>query len=263
MKERVVALEGELAAKDIDLSQAEQKVAELTSALDQEKTSSETLDSERSMKADLVPALQEKLDAALSSRAALEKDVEKSSKEIVALQEQLKDVSAQKDEFENQLEQKRSSYEELSADIQELRGVKERVAALEGDLATKDLAFSQAEQKVTELTNALDQEKKNRELLSSELSLKSALVTDFQQKLQTSQANEQALEKTIIKSIKEIAALQNQLEKRKAQKAPTESSPAIVDVKKESPSESETFAEEGEPLSPNDVIDWVIKQKAK
>ena len=37
----------------------------------------------------------------------------------------------------------------------------------------------------------------------------------------------------------------------------------IVDVKKESPSQSEEFAEQGEPLSPIDVIDYVFKKKAK
>jgi chromosome segregation ATPase len=137
------------------------------------------------------------------------------------------------------------------------------VTALEGELATKDQALSQAEQRISNLTKELDQEKKSGEQLNSELSLKIDLVTEFQQKLQTSQANQQALEKTVIKSIKEIAALQGQLEKLKAQQIPTESSPAIVDVKKEPPSKSEAIAEQDESPSPNDLIDWVFKKKEK
>ena len=263
MKERVAALEGELATKDQALSQAEQKVAELTTALDQEKTTGETLDSERSINADLVAELQRKLDAALSSQVALGNDVERSSKEIVALQEQLEDVSAQKDEYENQLEQQRSSYEELSADIQELRDVKERLAALEGDLARKDQALSQAEQKVAELTNALDQEKTSRETLISESLTKADLVVELQEKLEAALSSRAALENDVKRSQKEIAALESQLREPKAQQAPTESSPAIVEVKKESPSQSEASAEQGEPPSPIDVMDWLIKKKRK
>ena len=263
VEERVAALQAELATKDQVLSQAEQKVADLASALDQEKTSRENFDSERSLNADRVAELQEKLDAALSSRTALEKDVETSSKEIAVLQEQLLDVSAQKDAYENQLEQQKSSYEELSADIQQLRTVEERLTALEGKLTTKDQALSQSEQKVTELTSALDREKKSGELLSSELSQKNNLIIEFQQKLQTSETNQQALEKTIIKSIKEIAALQSEIEKGKAQEAPTESSPKVVDVKKELPSQSEASTDQSEPPSPNDVMDWLFKKKAQ
>jgi chromosome segregation ATPase len=215
------------------------------------------------MKADLVPALQEKLDAALSSRTQLEKDVERSSKEIVALQEQLKDVSAQKDEYESQLEQNRSSFEELAADIQELKGVKERVAALEGDLATKDQALSQASQKITDLTSALAREKTSKETLDSERTIKADLVAELQGKLEAALSDRAELENDVEKSRKEIAALQSQLRERKAQQTPTKPSPAIVDVKKDSPSKSEAFTEQGEPLSPNDVIDWLFKQKAK
>jgi len=263
VKERVAALEGELATKDQALSQAEQKLSELTKALDREKTSNETPDSEPSMNADLVAGLQEKLEAALSGRAELESDVEKSRKEIVTLQEQLKDVNAQKDAYENQLEQKTFSYEALTTDIQELKSVKERVAALEGELATKDQALSQAEQKVTELTNALDRKKTSNETLNSELKLKADLVVDLREKLETALSSQAELENNIKKSQKDIAALQSQLNERKAQQAPTESSPDIVDLKKEPPSKSEAAPEIDEAPSPSDIIDWVFEKKAK
>ena len=211
----------------------------------------------------MVAELQEKLDTALAGRTELESDVVKSRNEIVALQEQLKDVSAKKDEYENQLEQQRSSYEELSADIQELRGLKERVAALEGDLATKDQALSQAEQTVAELTNALYQEKTSKETLISESSVKAELVAELQGKLEAAISSRAVLENEVEKSRNEILALQSQLREHKAPQAPTKPAPAIVDVKKETPSQIEAVAVQDEQLSPNDVMDWLFKQKAQ
>jgi chromosome segregation ATPase len=215
------------------------------------------------MKAELVAELQEKLDAALAGRTEMEGDVEISRKEIVALQEQLKDVSAQNDEYRNQLGQQRSSYEELSADIQELRGLKERVAVLESDLATKDQALSQAEQTVADLTNTLDQEKTSKETLIAESSIKADQVAELQGKLEAALSSRAVLENEVEKSRNEILALQSQLRERNAQQAPAEPAPAIVDVKKASPSQSEAFTEPGEPLSPIEVMDWLIKKKTK
>jgi chromosome segregation ATPase len=262
-KERIAELEEVAARREQTLSQAEQKLATLAAELDREKTSKETLNSERSMEAGVVAELQEKLEAALSSRAELENDVEKSKKEIAALQKQLLDVNAQKDAPENQLEQKRSSYEELTVDSQELKGLKERVAALEGDLATKDQTLSRSEQRISHLVKELDQEKQKRELLSSELSLKIDLVTEFQQKLKAFQINQQELEKTIKKSAKKNAKLQNQLRKLEAQKDPTESSSVTVEMKKKSTSQSEASGEGGKSRNPSDIIDWVLKKKVE
>ena len=134
---------------------------------------------------------------------------------------------------------------------------------LEDDLATKNQALSQAEQKITDLTSALDREKISKETLISERSIKADLVAELQGKLEAALSSRAELENDVEKSRKQIVALQRQLRERKAQQAPTKPSPAIVDVKKESPSKSEAFAEQGEPLSPNDLIDWVFKKKAK
>jgi hypothetical protein len=71
------------------------------------------------------------------------------------------------------------------------------------------------------------------------------------------------LENEVEKSRNEILALQSQLRERNAQQAPAEPAPAIVDVKKASPSQSEAFTEPGEPLSPIEVMDWLIKKKTK
>ena len=262
-KERIAELEEAENRHEQSLSQAEQKVTELNNALDREKASKETLNSEISIKTDLIAELQEELVTALSGRAELEKNVETSKKEIEALEKQLLDISAQKTPTENQLEHKTPSYEELTADLQELKGVKEHVATLEDDLATIDQALSRSEQQISYLEKELDQEKKRKEMLNSELSLKADLVAELQEKLEATLSSRAELEDDIKKSKIENMELQSQLKELKAQQAPTESSPPIVDAKKESPSTSEAFSEQGEAPSPIDIIDWVFKKKAK
>ena len=106
-------------------------------------------------------------------------------------------------------------------------------------------------------------EKKGRELLGAELSTKAGQAAELQQKLETTLSGGVELENDIEKSRKEIAALQNQLRELKAQQAPAEPVPVIVDVKPKSTSKSEASAEQGESPSPSDIIDWVLKKKAK
>jgi chromosome segregation protein len=263
VQERVAELEGVAAGREQMLSQSEQKLAELAEELSREKTNKEMLNSELLMKADRVAELEQKLEATLSSRSEMENNIEKTIKEIEELQEQLLDAKAQKGSAEKQLEQLSSSYEELRADLNELKGAKERAAALEGELAARDQALSRSEQQLSHLAKELDQEKESRRLLSSELSIKADLVAEFQQRLQTSQANQHELEKTIEKSKKEIAALQNQQKGLKAQQIPSESSAVIFDVKPKTTSKSEASGEQDESPSPSDIIDWVLKKKAK
>ncbi len=100
-------------------------------------------------------------------------------------------------------------------------------------------------------------------MLRSELSSMANLVEEFQQNLKASKTSQLRLENDIEKSKKEIAELQNQIGEHKAQQTPTESSPVIVDVKKKSTSKSEPSGEQGESPSPSDIIDWVLKKKAK
>jgi type II secretory pathway predicted ATPase ExeA len=290
LEERVAALEGELATKDQALSQAEQKVAELTNALDQEKKGQDLLRAELSTNADQVTEAQQKLESSQATAIKFQEEVERYKKDTAALQGQLSELQTQKTAVDGQLdqlkslnkilaadlaelndakeritelEQQRSSYDELSADSQELRDVEERVAALEGELARKDQALSQAEQKITDLTSALDREKINKETLISERSIKADLVAELQGKLEAALSSRAELENDVEKSREEIVALQRQLIERREQQVPAKPSPAIVDVKKESPSQSEAVAEQGEQPSPNDVIDYVFKKKAK
>ena len=263
MKERVAELEGVAAGREKTLSHLELKVSDLTSALDQEKKSQDLLRAELSTKAAQVAEFQQKLEAALSSRAELANDVEKSKNTIAELEGQLLDLKAQKTSSDTQLVRLKSRNESLTADLEELKGAKERVAEFEGQAAMHEQTLTQSEQKVTDLTNALNREKKSRGLLRAALLTKVDLVAELQQKLQISQTNQKELEQTINKNKKEIAELQEQLRELKAQQAPTETSPIIVDVKKKSISKSEGSGEQGNSPSPSDVIDRVLQKKAK
>jgi len=142
-------------------------------------------------------------------------EITKRQSNIAKLQAQLVDLKTQKASIETQLGHLRSRNEELTADLEELKGAKERVAALEGVATMREQNLSQLEQTLVELTEELDREKKNREVLSSQLSIKADLAAQFQQMLQTSKANQQEIEKTIQKSKKEIAEVQNQLRELK------------------------------------------------
>ncbi len=199
----------------------------------------------------------------LSSRSELENDIEKSKNEITELQSQLLDLKAQKTSSDTQLDRLRSRYEAITADLNESKSAKKRVVALEGELAMRDQALSRSEQQLSQLAKELDQEKKSRELLRSEISKKADLVSAFQQKLQTSQANQQALEETLNQSKKEIAELQNQIGEIQAQPSPTKSAPIIVDMKETSTLKSEAYGKQVESPNPAAVIDWVLKKKAK
>jgi hypothetical protein len=93
--------------------------------------------------------------------------------------------------------------------------------------------------------------------------MKAGLVAGLQQKLETTLSGRSELENNIEKSRDEIAELQNQLRDLKAQQVPTDSSAVIVDVKPKPTSKSEAAGKQAESPSPSDIIDWVLKKKAK
>ena len=149
---------------------------------------------------------------------AFEAEIENSTIKINELQEKLENSNTEKAAAETQLGQLRSSYEKLAAEFDELKRTSLRIAALESEAASREQTLSQSAQKVTDLTNALDREKKDQELLRAELSTKADLVAELQQKLEATLASRSKLEDEIEKSKNENAALQGQLSDLKAQK---------------------------------------------
>ena len=217
-KERIVELEREVPMLNTMLSQSQQKVAKLAKELKQGKHSGEVLSPELSSKVDLIAELREKLEDSQSNALEAETKIENSTKKINELQEQLENSNTEKASTEAQLGQLRSQNEALTANLAKLKGAEERVAALEGELATRDQALSQSEQKVTGLTNALDRGKKDQELLQAELSTKTELVAELEQKLGATLSSGAELANDIEKSKNENAELQGRLLDLKAQK---------------------------------------------
>ena len=262
-KERVVALESELATGEQSLSRPDQQLSRLAKELSQEKKSRELLNSELSSKEVTIARLQEELELSQSNALEFEAEIENRIIQIRELEGQLLNLKLEMSSPETQLGQLRSRNEELTAGLEELKGTKELVAGLESELAERDQTISFLEQRLSQITKELDQERKNRELLSSELSKKSEMVSEFQQKLQTSQSNQVELEKTIKNGEKEIAEIQNQLRSLKARQTATEPSAVIDDVKEKSTSKIEASGEQDESPKPSNIIDYVLKKKAK
>jgi chromosome segregation ATPase len=222
-KERVVELEREVPMIDAMLSQSQQKLAKLGKELNQEKQSKELLSSELSSKVNLIAELREKLEDSQSNALKAETKIENSTKKINELQENLLALKTEKASAETQLAQLRASYKGLSADIQQLEGAKKRVAELESAVAMREQTLTQSKQKVTDLTVALEQEKKGGEQLRAELSTKTNQAAALEQKLEAALSSRTELEKAIETSNGENAALEGQLLELKTQIASYES----------------------------------------
>ena len=178
VKELVSALEGELAARDQVISSTEQRLAHLAKELDQEKESGGRLSSELSSKENLIAELQVKLVDAQSNATEFEAEINSSTIKINELQAQLSELKTQQSRdriltgkrncsasrsiigFESpkglrrypKLGQLKSRNEALAlADLAELKGAKERIAALEADLAAKDQTLSESEERLSQL----------------------------------------------------------------------------------------------------------------
>ena len=203
------------------------------------------------------------MDNSQSTALEFEAEIENRIIQIRKLQGQLLNLKLEMTSPETQLGQLRSRNEKLTADLEELKGAKELVAGLESELAERDQTISLLEQRLSHIAIELDQEKQSRELLSSELSKKTGLASEIQQTLQTAQSNQQELEKTNKKGEEEIVEIKNLQRDRKAQQIPTEPSTGMDDVLKKSTLKNEASGEQDGLPKPSNIIDWVLKKKAK
>jgi chromosome segregation ATPase len=239
----------------------------------------------------LTAELQEKFETSQTKTLDFEMQIKNNEVKIKTLQDRLLEFKAEKANFDSQLGQLKSRNAELSSDLKESKGVKERVAELESAVAIREKTLTQSEQKIKDLTVALEQGKKSREQLKNELSTKADRITEleqrlaatlssraelkndvelgerkiaeFQQQLQTSQANQQMLQATIEKSEKEIVELKNRLKGFEAQQIPAEPSPGVAEMPKKTAPPRDVVKDQGIPPNPSDIIDWVLKKKAK
>ena len=261
-QERVVELENAAVKREQLLSQSEQMLADLTNELKQERKNKELLQAELSAKVASMSELKEKLETSESNADKFGDDVEKRTEEITKLQKQMQDLEAQKNSSETQLAALQTEYNKLQADLMELKSTQERIAELENVSLQREQLLSQSEQKLAELGNELEQEKKSNVLLQAELSSKVASIAELQEKLETTNSNSLKFENEIEKSKQEIKELQSELMKFEVQKASPEPSTVMVEVQEKLPTESIAIESETESPNPTDIIDWIIKKKS-
>ena len=114
----------------------------------------------------------EELSAALEELKGAKERVVELEREVPMLDTMLSQSQQKVAKLAKELHQEKESGKLLSSELKELKGAKERIAALEGMVAM-------GKQKVTDLATALDEEKKSREQLRSELSTKADLILDL------------------------------------------------------------------------------------
>jgi chromosome segregation ATPase len=162
-----------------------------------------------------------------------------------------------------QLSQLKAHNEELDVAVKELKSTKARIIELDTAALERDKLLSRTEQKLTELTKELKQEKKSKELLQAELSAKNVSVAKLKEMLKVAESNVIRFKDEIQKRKKEIEKLQDQITRLKIQKTASQSPPAVVRTQEKLPTRKEAFETETEPPSPADIIDWVIKKKSE
>jgi general secretion pathway protein A len=227
-QKRVAELENAAVKREQLLSQSEQKITQLTTALDQEKKSKELLQTELSSKVASVAELKEKLETSESNAVKFGDDVEKRTEEITKLQNQMQDLEAEKNSSETQLAVLQTKYNKLQSDLKELKSTQERVAELENAAVKREQLITQSEQKITQLSAELEQEKKSNEMLQAELSAKVASVSELKEKLETSESNAVKFGDDVEKRTEEITKLQNQMQDLETQKNSSETQLAVL-----------------------------------
>jgi type II secretory pathway predicted ATPase ExeA/predicted nucleic acid-binding Zn-ribbon protein len=219
-----------------------------------------------------ISELDKQLQAAESLHLKLKEEIEKGRNENAALQAQLSDLKNQEAAAESRIDQLQSRNAGLVSDLRQLQGSQERVTELQTAVAARDRALSQAQEKLQALSQAqeklqalqseLDQAKNAKDLLTAELSSKNAQISELDKKLQAAESVHLKLENEIDKSKNEIAALKSQVLELEEQKASTKTSPNVVEAQERSKQSTATDIKPEQP-NPTDIIDWVMKNKAK
>ncbi len=93
----------------------------------------------------------------------------------------------------------------------ELKSAKERISELENTLNVKDQGLSTFEEKLKDLENQFEEEKKTKEDLETELSYRDVASSELQEKLKSSHTRILFLEDEIVKSKNVVEDLQRQL----------------------------------------------------
>jgi chromosome segregation ATPase len=93
----------------------------------------------------------------------------------------------------------------------ELKSAKERISELENTISVKNQGLLSFEERLHDLGRQLEEEKKTKAALETELSYRDAATTKLQEKLENSQSRIIFLGDVINENKNEIEGLQNQL----------------------------------------------------
>ena len=209
-----------------------------------------------------IAELENRLQAAEALQLKLRDEIETGRNQNADLQARLSEHKNRQAAAESRINQLQSQNAGLASDLSKLQGAQERVTELQAAITAKDQMLSQTADKLQALQSELDQAKDRRDGLSAELLSKTAQISELDKKLQAAESVRRKLENEIDKSKNEIAALRSQVLDLEHQKASTK---ALLGVGKEQETAAQGNAAKigSEQPNPTDIIDWVMKNKAK
>ena len=207
-KVRVVELENAISLKDKVLSEFEEKLRNLEKQFERGKIANEAFRAELSSKDALAKGLQENFDTSQSRILYLEYEIAKGKDKIEELQGQLSDLEGEKALAETKMGQLKGLYD---TNLTEFASARERISELEATISVKNQGLLSFEERLHDLGNQFEEEKKAKAALETELSYRDATTTELQEKLKSSQSRILYLEGEIAKGKGEIEEIQRQL----------------------------------------------------
>jgi chemotaxis protein MotB len=131
------------------------------------------------------------------------------------LQRQLSELEGEKAIVVNRMAQLKTAYD---ANIIELESAKKCISELEATINVKNQGLSSSEERLRNLENQFEKEKKTKAALETELSYRDVATSELQKKLKSSQSRILSLEDEIAKGKNVVENLQRQLSGLKGEK---------------------------------------------
>ena len=221
--ELISELEKAITMKDQVISELEKMIRIFQKNLEQEKDTKEALFTDLASRDTMVTELQKRVQGFQSNILYLEEQIAKEQNEIEGLRRALSDLEGQKVILEAKIGQLKSTYEALISErVKELESAKELISELEKAITIKDQIISEFGEMNRILQKSIEQEKKAKEAVETELASTDAMVTALQERLQGAQSNILSLKDEIAKDQNEIEGLEGKLLALKGEKATAE-----------------------------------------
>jgi len=216
-------LEKAITMKDQIISEFEKTTRTLEQGLEKEKKANENLKAELASREAIITELQEGVQGFQSNIIYLEEEIAKEHNEIEGLHRELSYLEGQKVIVETKIGQLKSTYEALvSKRLKELQNAQARISELSNAINIKDQTLSEFEETLRTLESELEQEKKSKDAIRTELASKNALITQLQERVQGTQSNILYMEEEVARYQNETEGLEGKLLALKGEKATAE-----------------------------------------